>query len=197
MKVSAVVVSRMDRPLGRVLDSITPHVDELIVVRGHHGIWARYEAIARAKYDIVYTQDDDAVVHVPSILAQYEPGLVTCNMPAAWRKDYQDGIALVGWGAVFDKDLVYGYDYAEGDWQGAFDRYLRLHGPGWERDPVFARECDRVFTGLSKLKLIDLPIEHMPWANGDDRMCRRAHDPVHGQYLQEIRKRIYAVRGES
>lgn len=201
MKVSAVVVSRMDRPIGAVLDSILPHVEELIVVRGHEGVWERWTAMERAKYEVVYTQDDDAIVDVPAVIAQHEADLVTCNMPEAWRKDYQDGIALVGWGAVFNR---YRIDTHDGDcrrpvhecwrpfqiyfdWKSANRDYPYI-------DPVFRRECDRVFTGLSKLKLIDVPIEHQPWANGDDRMCRRAHDPVHGQYLQEIRRRIYAIR---
>jgi hypothetical protein len=187
VKVSAVVVSRMDRPIGKVLDCITRHVDELIVVRGLGGVWDRWTAVRRCRNEVIYTQDDDVVVDVPWVLAEYVPDFVTCNMPMDWRPSYKDGIALVGWGAVFSASMVV----------QAFDRYVDYFRPdvrGFLDDDVFRRECDRVFTGLSPLNLIDVPIEHMPWANGDDRMCRRAHDPMHGAYLAEIRKRIYAVR---
>ena len=211
MKVSAVVVSRMDHPLGEVLDSIRPYVEELIVVRGHDGVWERWEAVARAKCDIVYTQDDDAVVNVAAVLEQYEPGVVTCNMPNDHRKDYPDGIALVGWGAVFDKEFVWGESESWDvgtleDWAGTFRVYEKWAGTFrvyekwffdqvrgfafWE-DPIFHRECDRVFTGLSPLKLINVPVRHLPQAHGADRMGREAR---HGADLREIRRRIYAVR---
>jgi len=187
----------MDRPLGPVLDSIVRHVEELIVVRGSAGVWNRWEAMARAKCDVIFTCDDDAVVDVPAVLAAYDPSIVTCNMPDAVRPGYRDGIALVGWGAVFSQKRVYpiGYRLEDGT-VPAFVRYkawcTEQHQPFL--DAVFRRECDRVFTGLSPLKLIDVPIQHMPWADGEDRMCRFAHDPVHAESMREIRRRIYAIR---
>ena len=177
MKVSAVVVSRMDRPIGEVLDSILPHVEELIVVRGHEGVWERWQAVERCACDVVYVQDDDAIVNVPAVLASYDPAYVTCNMPLDHRRDYPDGIALVGWGCVFRKQMLYHHM-----------RPIVM----FIRDEVFQRECDRVVTGLSPLKLIDVPIRHLPHAHGDDRMGREAR---HGDDLREIRRRIYAIRG--
>lgn len=177
MRVSAVVVSRMDRPLGPVLDAIIPHVEELFVVRGVGGVWERWRAIQHlARTPVVYTQDDDAIVDVPAVLAAYDDNFVTCNMPQCRRAEYPDGIALVGWGAVFYRKHA----------TVAFDRY------GCERhDEIFYRECDRVFTGLSPLKLLDVPVEHLPYAYGADRMGKEAR---HGADLAEIRRRIYKVR---
>lgn len=192
MKVSAIVVSRMDRPLGPVLDSIIPHVEDLTVVRGIDGVWERWLAVAQARQHVVYVQDDDAIVDVPAVMAEYEPGLVTCNMPMDRRVDYPDGIALVGWGAVFHRGkpalcpIVFA-DYLRWWWRNA-----GLHNYGTiDADPIFRSECDRVFTGLSKLKLIDVPFTHLPEAFGTDRMGRRE---CHGAYTKEIRRRIYAVR---
>ena len=187
MTVSAVVVSRMDRPIAPVLASILLHVEELIVVRGHDGVWERWEAVSRCKCDVIYTQDDDAVINVPAVLAAYQPGLVTCNMPKDHRPDYPDDIALVGWGAVFDREMVWGGNAEEKWWTGAFGRYM----DGGYDDPVFRRECDRVFTGLSPLKLIDVGKIDLPHAHGADRMGREAR---HGTDLAEIRRRIYAIR---
>lgn len=185
----------MDRPIGAVLDSIAPHVEELIVVRGVRGVAERWDAIARVSEIrrvrkeeplIAYTQDDDAIVDVPAVLAAYRPGVVTCNMPADRRKEYQDGIALVGWGCVMDPGLV---DKAwRRYWTYATQRNLL---EAW-MDPITASEADRVLTGLSDLNLIDVPFKHQPAAYGLDRMGRRA---IHGDYMQEIRRRIHAVRG--
>lgn len=193
-KFIGVVVSKMDRPIGAVLDSIAPHVQELTVVRGTRGVAERWDAIARSteirrtrKEEplAVYTQDDDAIVDVAAVLASYQPKVVTCNMPADRRAEYPDGIALVGWGAVFDGDLV----------DQAFRRYWmygHTHGclDAWN-DDIAASESDRIFTGLSTLQLVDVPFKHQPAAWGRDRMGRRA---CHGDYMVEIRKRIHAVR---
>lgn len=204
MNVSAVIVSRMNDALGEVVDAITPHVDELIIVRGVGGVWARYEAMERCRNEVIYTQDDDAVVDVPAVLRFYNPHFVTCNMPPSHRRDYPDSLGLVGWGAVFDRRRV---DCHDGDSRrpvghvDPFQRYfdwtaeIALTGGGRPLvyiDEVFRRECDRVFTGLSELQLIEVPFRHLARAHGADRMGREAR---HGADLQEIRRRIYAIRG--
>lgn len=168
--VSAVIVTRGDVALGPVIDGID--VDEIIIRRGNGGVWERWEAAMGARNDIVYTQDDDCVVDSAAVIAAYEPGRVTCNMPAWKRYEYPDGIALVGWGAVFDRSAV--------------ELLFR-----WERDEVFRRECDRVFTGMNQLKLIDVPFTNLPYAEGKDRMGAERR---HGDDLREIRRRISAAR---
>lgn len=188
-KVSAVIVSRLDHPIGEVVDSIAPHVEEIIIVRGHEGVWERWEAVARAKCEVVYVQDDDAIVDVAAILAAYEPGRVTCNMPESHRSDYLDGIALVGWGCVFGWEQFNSRGPEEFGLGFAFQKF----GQYFSIDNVFRRECDRVFTGLSDLKLVDVPVRHLPQAHGRDRMSL---DPRHGEYLTEIRRRIYAIRAK-
>lgn len=175
---SAIVVSRMDRPLGPVLDAIIPHVGELLVVRGRDGVLDRWRQTLLARFPICYTQDDDCVVDVAAVLAQYEPGKIVCNMPQDHRRDYRDNIALVGWGCVFETRLP----------ALAITRYDEAT---YAADEIFQRECDRVVTGLSPLKLIDVPFHHLPYAHGIDRMGREAR---HGADLKEIRRRIYAIR---
>lgn len=175
MKCSAVIVTRGDVSLGPVIEGID--ADEIIIRRGHGGVWERWEAALGARNEIVYTQDDDCVVDFAAVMAEYRPGLVTCNMPAWKRYEYPDGIALVGWGAVFDRravELLF-------TWRG-------------ERDEIFRRECDRVFTGLNRLKLIDVPVTNLPWAEGDDRMGAERR---HGGDLREIRRRIGLARANA
>jgi hypothetical protein len=179
VRISAVIVSRLDHPLGEVIDSIAPHVSEIIIVRGIAGVWERWEGVSRACCEVCYIQDDDAIVDVPAVLAAYEPDRVTCNMPEDHRSDYPDGIALVGWGCVFDR----------ADWHAPFEPYLKR----WPSDDLFRRECDRVFTGCANLKLIDVPVRHLAHAHGSDRMGREAR---HRDDMREIRQRIYAVRGD-
>lgn len=174
MKVSAVILTRGNVDLGPCLYSID--ADEVVIRRGHGGVWERWEAAMSAKHDVVYVQDDDCVVDYASVVDAYDPAKVVCNMRLDRRPEYRDGIALVGWGCVFHKIAL-----------GAFAQY-------WLRfadDELFLREADRVFTGLNPLLLIDVPVTHLPVAFGADRMGREAR---HGDDLKEIRRRIYEVR---
>ena len=127
--------------------------------------------------DVVITQDDDcALPDWSGITRHYTPGIVTCNVPMHRRPEYSDGIALVGWGAIFDRNLT-----------SVFNLYFK-HFP---IDDLFITECDRVFTGLNRVQLIDVPFTHLSNAELSDRLHKRAN---HWDKLREIRERIYYVR---
>jgi len=141
-------------------------------------VFERYLCLEFRSYSMpVYTQDDDCVVHtVDTIATHYTPGVVTCNLPPYRRAEYSDGISLVGWGAIFDRNLT-----------SVFNLYFK-HYP---LDDLFLTECDRVFTGLNKVKLIDVPFTHLPNAESPDRLHKR---PDHWERLKEIRSRIYRIK---
>lgn len=174
-KVTAVIVTRGDIDLGPCLSRIK--ADEIIIRRGHNGVLERWQAADGATHDIVYTQDDDAIVDYEAVVAAYEPGVMTCNMPLDRRPAYHDDIALVGWGCVFHRRMV--------------EPALLQYRNKFPADALFYREADRVVTGLSQLKLIDVPFEHLPVAFEKYRMG--AQDD-HWNYLRQIRERIYIVR---
>lgn len=176
-RLTAVIVTRGDVDLCQCLAAID--ADEIKIVRGHGGVWERYEAALTAKHPVVYTQDDDCVVDFAAVVREYEPGRVVCNMPEWKQREYGDGIALVGWGAIFDRDLV----------GPAFARYFSR----FEKDDLFRREADRVFTGLSKVKMIDAPFELMEYASDAHRLGAQ---PDHMAKLAAIRERVAAVRVE-
>jgi len=185
---SAVIVTRGNVDLGPIIQDIVPHVDELIIRIGHGGVLERWEGVLSAKHDHVYVQDDDAIVEVMGLLAAHvrrgggfntDP-FITCNMPEWKRPEYQDGTALVGWGALVPKQVAL----------DALIRY-RIH---YDMDELFKRECDRVITGLSPLHLVDVPFSHAPWADGPGRMCQKPGDPNHAAARKLIRDRIEVVR---
>jgi len=123
----------------------------------------------------VYTQDDDCQLQWSArrqVIEAYEPGVVTCNMPLHRRAEYSDGVALVGWGAIFDRNLT-----------SVFNTYLKY----FPIDDLFLTECDRVFTGLNKVKMIDVPFTHLSNAETPDRLHKRKD---HWDKLKEIRARI-------
>lgn len=168
-------------------------------------VYGRYEAIEVSSGDVIYVQDDDVIVSDPEeivnawLRSAYPPAYppepfgrtdhVVCNMPPEFRHDFYDDHALVGFGAAF-------YRYTP---ERAFSRFaLSSHRAGavaWGTDGCdrgfFDRTCDIVFTGLTPRVLVDVPIEHAPYATGPDRMYRQ---PEHVAERQRMRELVRSAR---
>lgn len=186
--VSAVLVTRGDVDLTPILDSIhAAGVREIVIwdnsKRRDFKVYGRYRGAFEAhrveepRHPVIYTQDDDCLVDVAAVLAAYQPGRVVCNMPLAKRSEYAaiaPRIALVGWGACFDENLIH-----------ALGRYTRRFGA----DELLLRECDRVFTALNPTTLIDVPVRHLPHAF----VGRMGNETRHLGDLAEIQRRIAAL----
>lgn len=180
MKITAVLITKGDVDLEPILQSLLQFEDIIVYnkleVEHDYLLYGRYTSMIGAKYDIIYTQDDDVITDPMKVCAEYKPGWVTANVPPARRAEYSDGVTLVGWGSVFDRHLL-----------NAFDRYFE-HYP---IDELFLREADRVFTGLNRCRNIDVPIRHLQHAYASDRMGQESR---HLSDLAAIRQRIYAIR---
>lgn len=123
--------------------------------RDNHGVYGRYLAVEEAAKAVVFVQDDDCLLNPEDILRivdAYEPGRIVANMPQPHRKNYSDS-CLVGFGAVFDRYLP----------ERAFARFRGNH----------RQSPDVVFTALTPFTLVDVPVENLPWAYGEDRMYRQ------------------------
>lgn len=149
MKVTACLITwRRQYNLPKIIASLTryPFITQIMIMDNSKGEniinYARYKQAERADNDIIYVQDDDCVINnVDEIYAHFvaDPH----NLSHAGTKGYQDVIkdniygdkqmALVGWGAIFNKS-----------WVRQLDRYLKVYG----KDYCFYRETDRIFTML-------------------------------------------------
>lgn len=154
--VSACLVTRGDIDMTPILDSLP--FDDVIVYdnskRENLAVYGRYAAIAEAKHDTIYVQDDDCTVNVAALLAEHEPGERLCNMPA-WKQNEYPFSSLVGWGALFprtDADIAFA---------------------GWERDDAFYRCCDCVFTARLPFRRIDVGHTDLPYATDASRMYQQ------------------------
>lgn len=178
-EITAVVVTRGGYDISEVVDSLKGF-GEVIVQDNSKGqdykVWGRYLPGRAPKFPVIYTQDDDCIVDAAALCEQYSPGVVTLNWSAKHREInanlYRSGLAPVGWGAVFDADL-----------RRVLDR--------WDRDDLFLRECDRVFTALNVINPVEVPVKHLPRANDRDRMWREHR---HLEDLGTIRERIQQAK---
>jgi hypothetical protein len=126
---------------------------------GDSRLYGRWKAVGSARHSVVFVQDDDVIVDAHAVLDRYEPGRLVAAMPESRWADYPDS-CLVGWGAVMDKDVPL----------RALERYLGVFPPNeW-----FLTDCDVVVTALSPRTVFDAGMpNHLPWAEGADRMFRQ------------------------
>lgn len=174
--VSAVIVTRGDVDLAPVVDSL-PYGEILVWDNTKRpsdlSVFGRYAAIREASNDVIYVQDDDCVfTRHRELLGEYRAGMIVANMPPD-HGDYTDSV-LVGWGALFDRALPF----------QAFNRYLSR----FPAEPLFLNACDVVFTALTPFRRVDLGFEHLPHAEDEHRMYRRAdHRSERAEALERAR----------
>lgn len=159
------------------LKQIVKHLEQFgfgeIIIARDKGLRMYTRYATPAKYDIIYTQDDDCIVeNIKELLDAHEDDVVVANIKKE-RKEYYDTyfngkICLVGYGAVFNKKLIHNMD-------------------DMEKDELFFREADRAFTGRNKKKLIlaDEKIKDFPSA--EVGMCK---DEEHSRTLNIMYQRL-------
>jgi GT2 family glycosyltransferase len=122
------------------------HGDKVRVIQSteNMGCYGRFLCAREARNDVIYVQDDDAIVrNMPQI---YETFLSDCTRIAhALSPDHfanrdrtvygECHLALLGWGAFFKKE-----------WLSALDAYVAVDG----ESSLFKREADKFFSLLLK-----------------------------------------------
>lgn len=171
--VSAVIPTR-GKVDARILDSLhaCPEIDDIQIVIGD-AVFNRYVGAERARHGIIFTQDDDVISSPREIIDAYLPGTVVNAMTIAHASHYPGRATLVGFGSIFDRDLISVLN-------------------GWERDELFLRECDRVFTALNRCSSIFPELAILPCANDPERLWRAAD---HHAMRKEIERRIMDKTG--
>lgn len=182
--ICAIVVTKGQHDIEPIVQSLRPFGQTLVWDNAKEKkdvkVYGRYLAVNRTTLDLIYFQDDDAIVDVDKFAASlslYSDGEVLCNMPREWADApcYQGPIRLVGWGSLLHRRLV--------NFQPYLDRY--------PMDELFLRECDRIFTGLNTCRNIDVPRLSLPYAFDRNRMgCETRH----GQDLYTIKHRLEQMK---
>lgn len=178
--ISAVLVTRGNVPMEPIIESLP--FDDIVIwdnsERDDLFVYGRYAAIAEAKHDIIYVQDDDVILPPESLdllIAAYATGIITANMPERFLPYYTDS-CLVGFGSVFDRELP----------GNAFGRFGSKSIVRYENR--FKRACDVVFTAMTPFKSLDLPYTQLSYATGSDRMYQQpGHSKERADMLEEAR----------
>lgn len=140
--ITAVLITREKEFPADVLELIKkePRITEILIETECPHIWRRFELAAKAKNDLIYTQDDDCYVeNIDQLIKTFDGKQIVYNCQASHYSFYSqkcgNKIALIGWGSIFKKE-----------WLKAFDRYFEMYP---KRDELFDLTADRVFTWLN------------------------------------------------
>lgn len=196
--ISACLVTRGDVDLGGIIESIHESgIEDIVIwdnsVREDLAVYGRYAAIAEAKHDLIFFQDDDCILPSESIewivwacdSGSSAYGQLVCNMPQEFRHSFYERNALVGFGACFHRSLPL----------PAFASFFNAH-PGkvsGTSDPFFARTCDIVFTALTPHVLVDVPYVNLPWANDSNRMWKQTKHIEERRRMLELTLKVRSV----
>lgn len=159
-KVSAVLVTKGDVDLSRILESVyAAGITDMVVwdnsERENLSCYGRYEGIDEAKHDWIYHQDDDLVAPVADILACVDPKRDRWTIVANNRPD--EGWPLTAMGVVFHRSLAECFDEYHQEWGAAdFDDFCRV--------------SDVVFAYMNAYRRIWVGYADLPWQTAPDRM---------------------------
>lgn len=133
----------------------------------------KQELFAKAKYDFIFYQDDDAITPIAELLDAAKPDQITCAMKRSHLDAYaKSRIALLGWGSLFPKRTI-----------DVLDQYRAVYG----EDALYRRESERIMTSLSfPQQRLELPIEDLPSAFAPDRLSMQ---PGHYDYIPIVEAR--------
>ena len=146
--------------------------------------YGRFLAAGQARHDVIYTQDDDCLVHNLSELAEtfrLDDTRIAHNLKlghlattADDRFEVAGGVAqmsLLGWGALFNRR-----------WIDAFKTSIERHG----RDELLRRKADRLFSLLQhrRHRAIPAQVTDLPGASGDEALS------VMGDHVELTRRAI-------
>lgn len=153
---------------------------EILILTHSDSPHRKYELFKKAKFDLIYYNDDDAICPIEQLLELSDPNMINVIMKEGHFEAHKDNRATMGlgWGAIFHKDFLQ-----------TLSQYTDIYG----EDDVFKRETERILTYLNypQNRIIGY-VEDLPSAYAPDRLWRQ---PEHGQFKYLAEERCRAILG--
>ena len=181
------MVTRGDQPeqMARILDSLLPYGEVIVWDNSEREDFAtagRFMAMAEARHEVCYTQDDDVLVPESTqraLLAAYEPGMTIANYGHGENDGGYGDLPLVCGGGLMHSSEVL----------GAIHTYCEEYGE-WGRDEL--AYVDFIVGVLVPFKHIHEPFEiNMPIAQHPSRLCNQ---PWAADAKRRVTERARAIR---
>jgi hypothetical protein len=174
-KVSAVLNTKEVTYPKRVLESVSSFPFGEILIKTHSDSpHAKYELFEKAKHDLIYYQDDDAICPIEELAKLSKTDMINVTMKPEHFESYSKYRMTMGlgWGAIFSKSVL-----------KELKRYTDIYG----EDEIFKRDTEKLLTHLvyPQNRLV-LPIQDLPSAYALDRLSMQ---PGHYDNMGKIIRR--------
>lgn len=169
MSVTACLITWKRQNIPRIIKELRKYefINEILIRDNEKAenvmVYGRYMLGMKAANDIIYTQDDDVLVHnIDEIYKAYDNRTLVYGTQAHMTPEYYGGrhLALMGWGSFFNRE-----------WIKILNKYVDKYG----KDDCFYRETDRIFTMLlgNKHNPVVVEIEHLEGYNDENALCQQ------------------------
>jgi hypothetical protein len=150
---------------------------EVLILTHSDSPHRKHELFNKAKFDILYYQDDDCIAPIEKLAEKSNPEMINCAMKPGHLEAYaKSRIALLGWGSLFPAKVL-----------KSLDKYRAKYG----EDFVYKRETERILTYLNyPQNRMDLPITDLPSAYAPDRLSMQ---PGHYNFIPIVEERCRSL----
>ena len=155
-KVSCCLITKESVYPKEILDNVLEFpFGEVLILTNCDSPYRKHELFKKAKYDLIYYQDDDAICPIKELVDQSNPDMINVAMKADHFESYKNRRMTMGlgWGSIFPKSVL-----------KALDKYTEKYG----EDNVFKRDTEKLLTQLVypqnrlQLTVLDLPSAYNP-----------------------------------
>lgn len=175
-QVSCCLITKDHEYPKEILDNIAQYpFGEVLILTDSDSPYRKHELFAKAKFDLIYYQDDDAICPIKELVQHSDTNKINVAMKPGHFEQYK-GTKMtmgLGWGAIFPKKLL-----------ASLSRYTDKYG----EDALFKRETERIFTYLNwpQNRVYEFPIQDLPSAYAADRLWRQ---PQHYDNIKIVEER--------
>ncbi len=175
-KVSAVLITKEKIYPQEIVDNIDKYpFGQVLILTNSDSPYRKYEMIKKAKFDLIYYQDDDAICNIADLVKNYKEDMINVLMDAPKIEQYKNERMTMGlgWGALFNKSIL-----------KELKRYTKVYG----KDTLFKRDTEKILTELvyPQNRIVSPHID-LPSAMAEDRLWRQ---PEHWSNMDLIRQRV-------
>lgn len=174
-QISACLITRDATYPHQVLESIAQYpFGEILILTNCTSPFRKYELFEKAKFDMIYYQDDDAICPINELLDKSEPDELNIAMKYGHFDLYKERRITMGmgWGSIFNRKIL---------------KSLKKYTDKYGEDDVFKREAERILTYLNyPQNRIILPIIDTAAARDLNRLWRQSH---HHKYVRLVEER--------
>jgi hypothetical protein len=131
---------------------------EILILTSCDSPYRKYELFTKAKYELLYYSDDDAICPITQLCVASDPKQINVAMKPHHYTAYAKRRMTMGlgWGSIFPRSVL-----------SALDKYRKVYG----EDALFKRDTEKILTQLVyPQNRLELPITDLPSATAPDRL---------------------------